>query len=256
MDEPTAALVAETTYAAGLLNSTNGPEPVFLPTTEYDVWRARDTAPRWISAGLGLAGHDPPAQPGQPARRARPRDHRAGPGRRARHDPGAAPPGARRCSPSCRPARPRPTGTRCWPCSPGTSRAGPRASVPLAEAILAEADLLGVTAAGGAHRLHPHAARRLGRGRRARAGARAARPGRPLPRPARPHRRRARAARPPALGVELGLIADLESTGGAHVYRITERSVRRALDAGRTGRQLARSSPSTRARPCRRRCAT
>jgi hypothetical protein len=41
-----------------------------------------------------------------------------------------------------------------------------------------------------------------------------------------------------AMGAELGLLADLESTGGAHVYRLTERSVRRALDAGRTGEQL------------------
>jgi hypothetical protein len=43
----------------------------------------------------------------------------------------------------------------------------------------------------------------------------------------------------PAMGVELGLVADLESTGGASVYRITERTVRRALDAGRSGTELA-----------------
>jgi hypothetical protein len=37
---------------------------------------------------------------------------------------------------------------------------------------------------------------------------------------------------------ELTLAADLESTGGASVYRITEATVRRALDAGRSGSDL------------------
>src|SRR5699024_12585992 len=32
---------------------------------------------------------------------------------------------------------------------------------------------------------------------------------------------------------ELALVADVESTGGATVYRFTEASIRRALDAGR-----------------------
>ena len=41
-----------------------------------------------------------------------------------------------------------------------------------------------------------------------------------------------------AIAADLALVADLESTGGASVYRITERSVRRALDAGRTGEEL------------------
>ena len=41
------------------------------------------------------------------------------------------------------------------------------------------------------------------------------------------------------MGTELGLLADVESTGGASVYRITERSVRRALDAGPQRHELA-----------------
>ena len=41
------------------------------------------------------------------------------------------------------------------------------------------------------------------------------------------------------LGAELALLADVESTGGASVYRITEVSIRRALDAGRRGDDLA-----------------
>jgi hypothetical protein len=43
----------------------------------------------------------------------------------------------------------------------------------------------------------------------------------------------------PDLGAELALIADLESAGGALVYRITESTVRRALDHGRSGAELA-----------------
>jgi hypothetical protein len=42
----------------------------------------------------------------------------------------------------------------------------------------------------------------------------------------------------PGLAAELGLMADVESAGGATVYRFTETSVRRALDAGRTAAEL------------------
>jgi hypothetical protein len=44
----------------------------------------------------------------------------------------------------------------------------------------------------------------------------------------------------PALARELALAADVESRGGATVYRFTPSSVRRALDAGRTGDELLR----------------
>ena len=40
------------------------------------------------------------------------------------------------------------------------------------------------------------------------------------------------------LARELALVADVESTGGATVYRVSEASVRRALDAGRTTSEL------------------
>lgn len=42
----------------------------------------------------------------------------------------------------------------------------------------------------------------------------------------------------PWLAAELGLLADVESAGGATVYRFSEASVRRALDAGRTAAEL------------------
>ena len=42
----------------------------------------------------------------------------------------------------------------------------------------------------------------------------------------------------PDLARQIGLVADIESSGGATVYRVDERSVRRALDAGRTAAEL------------------
>ncbi|MGI9000946.1 MAG: helicase-associated domain-containing protein [Pseudonocardia sp.] len=42
----------------------------------------------------------------------------------------------------------------------------------------------------------------------------------------------------PELARELGLVAEVESAGGATVYRFTEATVRRALDAGRTATDL------------------
>lgn len=42
----------------------------------------------------------------------------------------------------------------------------------------------------------------------------------------------------PGLAKEIGLVADVESAGGATVYRLTEATVRRALDAGRSATDL------------------
>jgi hypothetical protein len=42
----------------------------------------------------------------------------------------------------------------------------------------------------------------------------------------------------PLLAEEMALVADVESAGGATVYRVSEASVRRALDAGRTATEL------------------
>jgi hypothetical protein len=42
----------------------------------------------------------------------------------------------------------------------------------------------------------------------------------------------------PELARQIGLVADVESAGAATVYRVSDRSVRRALDAGRTAADL------------------
>ena len=245
-DEPSAALVAEVAYAAGLLNSTNGPEPVYLPSSEYDAWRDRDPAPRWVTlAAAWLAMTRQPSLVNQRGERDRmitalgPDAERGTMPTLRRHvldlllelPPGAAPADRDSVLEVLSWHQPR--------------RAGGQR--PLAEAVLAEAELLGVTAAGGL----PGYTRTLLAGTgptadptRFSAAAEHAlaaalpepvdhflvQPDLPAVVPGQPA---------PALAAELVLVADLESTGGAHVYRFTERSVRRALDAGRSGEQLA-----------------
>ena len=236
-DEATAALVVETMFAAGLLNATSGQEPVYLPSVDFDAWRARDSAARWIT--LGSAWLNMTRQPGLVGRR----------GERDRVITALGPDVERGTLPALR----RQVLELLAGLAPGSAPAErddvlalfawhqPRRAagqVPVVDAILAEADLLGVTAAGGI----------TGYTRTLVSGAAAAAEHAlelALPEPVdhflvQPDLTVVVPGPPePDLGVELGLVADLESTGGASVYRITERSVRRALDAGRTGAQLA-----------------
>lgn len=236
--EAIAALVVEVAYAAALVNSTHGPEPVFLPTTEYDAWREQPSAPRWIAlASAWLAMTRQPSLVNQRGDRDRvinalgpdvergtiPALRRQALGTLAALPPGAAP--ATRADVLARLAWHQPR-----------RASGQR---PIVETILAEADLLGITAAGG---LTGYARTLLADDGAASSAERALAAALPEPVdhvlvqpdltivvPGPPE---------PALATELGLLADLESTGGAYVYRITERSVRRALDAGRGGAEL------------------
>jgi hypothetical protein len=108
---------------------------------------------------------------------------------------------------------------------------------PLAEAALAEADALGLTAAGG---LTGYSRTLLDGSRGAAERALTA----ALPDPVdyflvQPDLTVVVPGPPaPVLADMLAAAADLESTGGANVYRITERSVRRALDAGHGAAEL------------------
>lgn len=236
VDAPTVALLVEVLWSAGLLNATTGQEPVFLPTDDYDAWSARPPAERWsalATAWLGMTRQ--PSLVGERGDRDRmitalgPDAERGTlpPLRRTLLDLLAAlPPGA----------APR---TREDVLARFTWHQPRRAQaqVPLAEAVLREADLLGVTAAGGL----------TGYTRTLLAGSSAAAEhalALALPEPVdhflvQPDLTVVVPGPPePDLGRELGLLADLESTGGASVYRITERSVRRALDAGRSGTEL------------------
>lgn len=238
VDEDAAALVAEVGAAAGLVNSTNGPEPVFLPTAEYDQWRQREPAGRWLAlATAWLAMTRQPSLVNQRGDRDRvinalgpdvergtiPALRRQVLAVLMELPPGAAP--AARADVLARLAWHQPR-----------RASGQQAVV---EAILTEADLLGLTAAGGL----------TGYGRTLLAGTAIASAehalATALPVPVdhflvQPDLTLVVPGPPvPALGAELALLAELESTGGANVYRITPDSVRRALDAGRSGEQLA-----------------
>jgi hypothetical protein len=237
VDEPVAALLAETAYAAGLVGTAGGPDVVHLPTVEFDSWRRRDPAQRWTDiAAAWLAMSRQPSLVSQ-------RDDRErlisalGPDAergtvaalRARLldllttlAPGAAP---------CARADVLDLLTWSSPRRAGTQRR-------LAEAILAEADVLGVTAAGGL----------TGYSRTLLAGSRAAAEqalANALPEPVdyflvQPDLTIVVPGPPSAaLGDELALAADLESSGGASVYRVTQTSVRRALDAGRSSADIS-----------------
>ncbi len=56
VDEGTAAAVVETAYAAGLLASDGEVGPVFAPTPAYDVWQLDDPAERWATLALAWLG--------------------------------------------------------------------------------------------------------------------------------------------------------------------------------------------------------
>lgn len=237
VDEARVALVAEVAAAAGLLNVTHGLEPVYLPTTAFDTWRRHDSASRW--ADIALAWTSMTRQPSLAGQR----------GERDRLITVLGPDAERGTLPALRslvldtlsvlPAGGAPTSREqvlrrlAW-------RAPRRApgQRPLAQAVLDEADQLGVTAAGGLTGY----SRTLLSGSRTVAeqvlsGA--------LPTPVdhflvQPDLTVVVPGPPtPDLAAELALIADLESTGGASVYRITEASLRRALDAGRAGTGIA-----------------
>lgn len=238
VDEPVAALLAETAYAAGLIGAASGPEPVYLPTAEFDSWRRRDPAQRWtdlIAAWLAMT-----RQPSLVSRR----------DDRDRLISALGPDAERGTVPALR-ARVLDVLTTLAPGAAPAARtdvltrltwAAPRragAQRPLAEAILAEADQLGVTAAGGL----------TGYSRTLLAGSRAAAEHAltiALPEPVdyflvQPDLTIVVPGPPTAaLGSELALAADLESAGGASVYRVTAASVRRALDAGRSGADITR----------------
>ena len=237
VDETVTVLIAEVAYAAGLVNATHGFEPCYLPTAEYDTWRARGSAARWADLAttwiamtrqpnlvnergdrdrlITMLGPD--AERGTvPALRAQLLDTLAA------LPPGAAPTGPDQVLRRIAWSAPR--------------RASGQRSV--AAAALAEADVLGITAAGGLS----------GYSRTLLSGSRAVAEqvlSSALPEPVdhflvQPDLTVVVPGPPTSdLAGELALMADLESTGGASVYRVTPASVRRALDAGRSGTAIA-----------------
>ncbi|HET7901956.1 MAG TPA: helicase C-terminal domain-containing protein [Candidatus Nanopelagicales bacterium] len=257
LDEEGAALVVETAYAAGLLAADGEVEEAWCPTPAYDVWRQRPTAERWtLLASTWLATTRAPVlvagRDGDGSRTnalARDNDRALAPeARRALLDelallePGQSP-SHRSLLARLHWRRPRRT-SALWQA--------------LVEATPEEAERIGLTGLGAlsSHgRALLEAAAPDEGSERARASART--PGRTqvaaevvdaldrvLPQPLDHVLLQAdlTAVAPgpveSELARELSLLADVESTGGAVVYRFSDASVRRALDAGRSASDI------------------
>ncbi len=240
-DETTAALLVELAVGADLVAETDGVAPDWVPTTTADVWAAGGPELRWSTARPHLAGPAPAARSGRPQGRRRPSDLRAvrrgpPPARAARPPPGAG--RARRAAARHRARVRRRAGRPAGLAGPPARRTAARRGGRL-----------------GARRGHRAGCRRPRRALRARAGrCSTTRTGSwPLCGRRCPNRSTTCCCRPtsprwlparwrPSSPRELDLVADVESAGGATVYRFTEATIRRALDAGRVGRRPARAA--------------
>jgi Helicase conserved C-terminal domain len=244
LDEPTTALLLETTYAAGLI----GAEEQFLPTAGYDTWRSAPIAQRWerlarawlaMTRQVGLIGQrddrDRPITPLAPEaeRAGAPTVRRMALLALAGLEAGSAP------------SVDAVLALLAWQ-APRRARGREEAT----REVLAEAAQLGLTGLGaltsyGQLLVCPPPAGDedpLGLGADDTAGAGAdgvaAVLDALLPPPIDHLLVQADLSvvvpgpPEPALAAELALVAEPESAGGATVYRITADSVRRALDAG------------------------
>jgi hypothetical protein len=240
--EWTAALLIEVAYAAGLLARSGdldgvgrgGGDASWLPTHAYDLWRVHDVERRWVTVAEawlhtdrvpGLAGERDDrdrlinALSDEAIRASAPQVRRSVLGALADAPPGTAP-RAEEVNAHLAWSRPRRGGT-------------------LRERLvgwtLREAEVLGIT---GFQALASHARALVTGGDAAKALLKV------LPTPVDHVLIQAdlTAVAPGPLVAdlarELALAADVESTGGATVYRFTPESVRRALDAGRSSAEL------------------
>jgi hypothetical protein len=235
--DPIAILGLEVAQSAGLIGSTDTVDPLWLPTVEFDRWRLRETSQRWVhlaATWLSMTRH--PVLVGQRDEQDRPVNALSGGADRS----GA--PVIRRQALGLLAALPVDCAVPdteavldrlAW-MSPRRA-AGQRV---VAAAALAESAVIGMTAAGSLTSF----------GRSVLADAldtAAAELFAALPTPVdhfllQPDLT-AVVPGPPSFDLAAGLrdLADLESTGGASVYRISDQSIRRALDAGRTGAELS-----------------
>ena len=236
VDEATAALLVEVAAAAGLVDQTPGMDPEWLPTPAYDAWAARPPEDRWVALAQawlamprlpGLVGQrddrdkvlaalGPDVErPGAPAERRRVLDALA-----------TAPAGHAVTPESL-------TALLVW----SAPRRGGRLRDLVHRWVLSEAERLGLTGRGGlaapARALlqgdEREAVRLLGAALPEPLDHVLVQPDLTVVAPGPLERELAR---------ELALVADVESTGGATVFRVSESSVRRALDAGRAASEL------------------
>jgi len=231
----TVVLLAETAYTAGLLASSEDYDPAWLPTPAYDEWIAKPVDARWATLASAWLGTS--RAPGLAAVRDERGKARAplGPELEEPREPGQ-----RRALLDVLAGLP--AGVAAAPLDVATVVQWHRPVTfdpTLAVDTLAQAELLGVTGRGA---LAP-AGRAILAGDESAAAAAVA-----------PHlppllnsvllQADLTAVAPgplePTLARDLRLLADVESTGGATVYRFTEGSLRRAFDAGRSADDVHR----------------
>lgn len=243
VDDATAARVVEVAYAAGLVADDGEADPHFAPTPAYDAWTALEVPDRW--ADLAAAWLTTTRCPGLVGTR----DERDAV--RAALSPAverASAPEVRRLVLATLAAAAPSASDAAAVVDPASVHARVDAAAPrrsgrmrtlLAEWALAEAAFLGVTGAGA---LAGHGRALLGDDDPVTAAADALAAVLPAPVDHVLLQADLTAVAPgplePALARELSLVADVESRGGATVYRFTPASVRRALDAGRSGDEL------------------
>ena len=236
LPERVAALLIETSYAAGLLDQTPGVDPSWVPTPAYDVWLARSAEDRWVAlARAWLLMTRLPALVGE-------RDDRdkalaaLGP----ELERPAAPADRRRVLEVLAEVPTGQTATRASMAARLAWRAprrGGRLRDQLTGWVLEEAEALGLTGRGGLG--GPARALLSGEDRLAAKQLEVLLPA-PLDHVLVQPDLTVVAPGPLEhdLARELAAVADVESTGGATVYRVTESTVRRALDLGRSASDL------------------
>jgi len=257
LDEEGAALVVEVAYAAGLLAADGEVDEVWCPTPAFDAWRMRPVAERWaliaqtwllmtrtpvLASGRDGSGTRINALARDTERSLTPEARRALLDELVGLEPGQSPSHTSLMA-RLRWRRPRRTSPLWWT---------------VVEATPEEAERIGVTGLG-ALSTHGRALLRSTSPEESSAEARAATrmPGRTpvppdvvaaleplLPKPLDHVLLQAdlTAIAPGPLETdlarEMSLLADVESTGGATVYRFSDASLRRALDAGRSATDI------------------
>jgi hypothetical protein len=236
LPESAVALLVEVVAAAGLVDQTPGMEPEWLPTPSYDSWLAAPPERRW--AVLAQAWLEMPRLPALAGERDD-RDKVLAPLGPELERPGVPAERRRvlevllRAAPGSAPTPESVAARLVW----SAPRRGGRLRDRVHRVTLEEAETLGLTGRGGLS----EAGRALLRGDDREAIALlAAQLPEPLDHVLVQPDLTVVAPGPlePELARELALVADVESTGGATVYRVSEGSVRRALDAGRTATEL------------------
>ncbi|WP_017613175.1 helicase-associated domain-containing protein [Nocardiopsis salina] len=231
VDESEAALLVEVVHAAGLVGTDDRVAGEWLPTREYDLWRESPPEARWLRLALAWIGSD------RTASLAGTKDS----GGRIRNvlGPGLGRPGAPRArrdllaalgeaEPGLVPSEESLSARMAW----RHPRRQSQTYSELVESARTEASVLGLTALGA---LAGHTRPLLAGDPDGAARELAEELPQPLDHILVQGDMTAVAPGPLVadLARELALIAEVESTGGATVYRFTEDSIRRGLDAGR-----------------------